>query len=125
MHGKRIVVIDDCRLTLAVAADMLEAAGFEVATAEATLAANPLIFCNNPPDLIMIDVEMPLLGGEKTVQLLKSRMRSKKTSLLMMSAKPSQELAAIAEQAGADGFVCKPLVSDLLLSQVNTMIAEQ
>lgn len=78
MHGKRIVIIDDCRLTLTVASDMLNAAGFEVATAEATLTANPLIFCNPPPDLIMIDVEMPLLNGEQTVQLLRSRLRSKK-----------------------------------------------
>ena len=32
MQGKKIVIIDDCRLTLAVAKDMLEADGFEVAT---------------------------------------------------------------------------------------------
>lgn len=43
----------------------------------------------------------------------------------MMSAKPPEELATIAKQAGADGFVCKPLVADLLLSQVNAMIAAQ
>ena len=123
MHGKRIVIIDDCRLTLTVASDMLEKAGFEVATAEASLEANPLIFCNNPPDLILIDVEMPLLNGERTVQILKSRSHSKNISVLMMSAKSPEELSSIAEQAGADGFVCKPLLSNLLLPQIKTLIS--
>ena len=122
MRDKKVVIIDDCRLTLAVARDMLEAEGFEVMTAEASLEANPLIFCNNPPDLIMIDVEMPLLDGGKTAQLLKSRSRSKDIAILMTSAKSRQELSGISEQAGADGFVCKPLLPDVLLPKVRSLI---
>ena len=125
MQGKNIVIIDDCRLTLAVARDMLEAEGFGVATAESTLAANPLIFCKNPPDLIMVDVEMPLLNGGKTVELLKSRDNSKEIAVLMTSAKSSEELSAIAEKAGADGFVCKPLLPHILLPQVRALIAAE
>lgn len=125
MHGKRIVVIDDCRLTLTVARDMLEAAGFEVATAGSSLEANPFIFNNNPPNLIMIDVEMPLLNGEKTVQHLKSRARSSRISVLMMSAKAPEELSLITERAGADGFVCKPLLPNVLLPQIKALITAQ
>lgn len=66
------MVIDDCRLTMQIARDILEADGFEVATAETTLEANSLIFCNNPPALILIDVEMPLFDGEQTTKLLKA-----------------------------------------------------
>ena len=56
---------------MVVARDMLEAVGFEVATASATIEANPLVFCSNPPDLILVDVEMPLLNGKQTVGFLK------------------------------------------------------
>ncbi len=123
MHGKRIVVIDDCRLTLSVVRDMLEAEGYEVATAGSSLEANPIIFNKNPPDLIMIDVEMPFLNGEKTVRHLRSRTGSKGLSVLMISAKAPEELSLIAERAGADGFVCKPLLANVLLPQITALIA--
>jgi DNA-binding response OmpR family regulator len=123
MEGKKIVTIDDCKLTLAVARDMLEAAGFEVATASATIEANPLVFCSNPPDLILVDVEMPLLNGKQTVGFLKSRESSKNIAVLMTSAKTREELSVIAKEAGADGFVCKPLLPQVLLPQVRALIA--
>ena len=123
MQDKKILIIDDCRLTLTVAKDILEAEGYEVATAEASLAANPLIFSSNPPDLILIDVEMPLLGGGQTTQILKSRSKSKDIAILMTSAKPQEELSVIAEQSGADGFVCKPLLPEVLLSRVRSLIS--
>jgi DNA-binding response OmpR family regulator len=101
---------------------MLEAEGYEVATAEATLEANPLIFCKNPPSLIMIDVEMPLLNGGQTTQLLKLRSSSKDIAILMTSAKSREELTAIVEKSGADGFICKPLLPEVLLSQVRSLV---
>ena len=125
MEGKKIVIIDDCKLTLVVAKDMLEAAGYEVATASATIEANPLVFCSNPPDLILVDVEMPLLNGKQTVGFLKSRESSKGISVLMTSAKTREELSVIAKEAGADGYVCKPLLPQVLLPQVKSLIASE
>ena len=125
MEGKKIVIIDDCKLTLAVARDMLEAAGFEVATASATIEANPLVFCSNPPDLILVDVEMPLLNGKQTVGFLKSRESTKDIAVLMTSAKTREELSVIAKEVGADGFVCKPLLPQVLLPQVKSLIASE
>jgi len=37
--------------------------GIFTVLAEATLKANLLIFCSKPPELLLIDVEMPLLDG--------------------------------------------------------------
>lgn len=125
MREIKIVVIDDCRLTLKVAQDMLEAEGFDVATAEGALAANPLIFSQDPPDLIMVDVEMPLFDGEKTVQHLRSRPKCKDIRLMMISAKPQEELSSIASKAGADGFACKPLVPDVLLPKIRTLLSRK
>ena len=125
MEGKKIVIIDDCKLTLVVAKDILEAAGYEVATASATIEANPLVFCSNPPDLILVDVEMPLLNGKQTVGFLKSRESSKGIAVLMTSAKTREELSVIAKEAGADGYVCKPLLPKVLLPQVKSLIASE
>jgi two-component system, OmpR family, alkaline phosphatase synthesis response regulator PhoP len=48
---QRIVVIDDCKLTLAIARDILEEAGFEVFTAESGIDANAIIYGTTRPDL--------------------------------------------------------------------------
>lgn len=125
MEGKKIVIIDDCKLTLVVARDILENAGYEVATASATIEANPLVFCSNPPDLILVDVEMPLLNGKQTVGFLKSRESTKDIAVLMTSAKTREELSVIAKEVGADGFVCKPLLPQVLLPQVKSLIASE
>ena len=41
---QRIVVIDDCKLTLAIVRDILEEAGFEVFTAESGIDTNAIIY---------------------------------------------------------------------------------
>jgi len=118
---KQIVVIDDCRLTLAIARDILEAAGYQVATAETGIAANQFIFSTTPPDLIIIDVEMPMLNGDQKVMLLKSRPKSSGIPILMISSRHPDELSQLAERAGADDYLCKPLGSDPLLAKVRRL----
>ncbi len=118
MGNKRIVVIDDCRLTLAMARDILEEAGFEVLTAESGIDANRFIYGQTPPDLILLDVEMPMLRGDRKVQLLRQAEASRSIPVLLMSHKPPQELASLAQAAGADSYVVKPLRPASLLEQI-------
>jgi DNA-binding response OmpR family regulator len=125
MQNKKIVVIDDCRLTLSVVKEILSAEGYTVETAESSLDANPLIFCQNPPDLIMVDVEMPFLNGDKTVKHMRSRPMSKDIAVLMISAKNREELSLIAEESGADDYACKPLTQDNLVPKVRSLISAQ
>lgn len=119
---KKIVVVDDCRLSLAVARDILEAEGYTVQTAENGIDANPLIFSYPAPDLLLMDVEMPLLNGDRKVQLLKQRSRSNEIPIVMISSKTEDELAGIARAAGADGYLCKPLHRDILLAKVRSLV---
>ena len=43
--------------------------------------------------------------------------------MLMISAKTEEELSVIAKKAGADGFICKPLLPQVLLPQIRALIA--
>jgi DNA-binding response OmpR family regulator len=99
--------------------DILEPAGYEVLTADSGIAANIHIYTTPPPDLLMVDVEMPMIKGTEKVRLLKKRDKSRDIPVLLMSAKKPEEMAALVRKSGADGFLCKPFGRDNLLAAVS------
>ena len=121
--AKHIVIIDDCRVTLAVLTDMLEAAGFRVSTAEDSVYSNHLIYNSSPPDMILLDVMLPHMAGDKKAKLLKSRDKSRDIPVLLISSKNEDELAQMVAKAGANGFLRKPFSADKLLDTVQTHLA--
>lgn len=123
MPSKRIVVIDDCRLTLAIARDILEEAGFEVLTAETGIDANGYIYGTPQPDLILVDVEMPMLRGDRKVRLLKAAEASRDIPVILMSQKPAAEMERLARASGADSYLVKPLRREALLEQITRFVA--
>jgi len=118
--AKHIVVIDDCRVTLAIITDMLEDAGFRVSTAEDSIYSNHLIYNSSPPDLILLDVMLPHMSGDKKARKLKERKGSCDIPLLLISSKNERELGEMVSSTGADGFLCKPFTADKLLATVQT-----
>lgn len=118
--AKHIVIIDDCRVTLAILTDMLEYAGFTVATAEDSVYSNHLIYNSSPPDLILLDVMLPHMSGDKKARKLKERKGSCKIPILLISSKDEAELLQMVATSGADGFLQKPFSSDKLLQIVQS-----
>lgn len=118
--AKHIVVIDDCRVTLAILTDMLEEAGFRVSTAEDSIYSNHLIYSSSPPDLILLDVMLPHMSGEKKAQLLKKREKSRNIPVLLISSKEEMELLNLVTISGANGFIKKPFTSDQLINTVQS-----
>ena len=121
--AKHIVIIDDCRVTLAILTDMLEDAGFRVSTAEDSVYSNHLIYNSSPPDLILLDVMLPHMAGDKKAKILKSRDKRRDIPILLISSKGEQELLKMVAISGANGFLHKPFSVDELLSTVNTHLA--
>jgi len=120
--SKHIVVIDDCKVALAMASDFLASAGFRVSTADNGVYSNHLIYTKTPPDLILLDLVMPLMSGEKKLKLLKSREKSRNIPVLLISTKQERELKAIGEACGADGCLSKPFTASQLLAKVKTLL---
>ena len=65
---KRILVVDDTEIVLAVTREALEKAGFEAFGAVDTGDADQYIFSDRRPDLIVMDVMLPGLDGDKKSQ---------------------------------------------------------
>jgi len=118
MSAKRCLIIDDSPLVLAMAGDALQAAGFEVYTADFGMDANKYIYGDPPPDIILIDVMMPMLSGDQKVKLLKQRESSRHIPILLISSKSDEEMKTLVETSGADGYLRKPFDAVTLVREV-------
>lgn len=120
---KRILVIDDDPVLLAVVSDYLDEAGFSVVTANCGIYSNNIIYGNSPPDLIVLDVIMPLMSGVKKAKLLKQREKSAHIPIILMSSKEEQELKELAVEAMVNDYLCKPFTAEQLVVKINKLLS--
>ncbi len=72
------------------------------------------------PDLIVLDLMMPLAAGDAVLGFIRSTKALQKTRVLVVSAHPKG--AEIAEQLQADGFLAKPVDIATLTASVQSLL---
>ena len=115
---KRVLVVDDSEIVLAMAREALEAGGFEVVTAANAMEANTYIFTRRKPDLIILDVMLPMVEGDKKAKMLKEHELTRTIPVLLLSSKPEAELSRLVRESGADGFIRKPFAHRQMVMMV-------
>ena len=103
---KRILLLDDSAITLEMEKAVLEERGYQVATASNLLEFQQLVE-KFSPEVILTDLMMPDISGKDIVRVLKQDFHTERIPIVLFSSKPDEELAEIAEQAGADGYLSK------------------
>ena len=121
---KRILIVDDSEVVLVMAAEALEEGGFEVVTALDIRSADPLIYAERKPDLIILDVMLPDLDGDKKAKKLKDDERTCRIPVLLLSSKTDEELRWLVTSSGADGYIRKPFGHRQLVEQVEAALCE-
>ena len=121
--SKHVLVIDDNRLILTILADLLANAGYRVSTAEDVVYCNDIIYGDLPPDLILMDIHLPFMSGNKKVSIMKRRPTGNNIPIILISAMGENELKAKAADCGADGYLAKPIDDQLLLATVEQILS--
>ena len=122
MAQKHILIIDDDPVLLAIVGDYIKEAGYKISTADCGIYSNNIIYGNNPPDLIVLDVVMPLMSGVKKAKLLKQREKSTHIPIILMSSKEEQELKELAEDAMVNDYLCKPFTAEQLVGKIKELL---
>lgn len=120
----KILVVDDEQDILELIRHSLNKEGFEVHIAmngqQAIEKAKQII-----PDLILMDVMMPIMDGMEACRQLKEDPTTKNISIVFLTAR-SEEFAELAGfEAGADDYVAKPIRSRVLLSRIKALLRRQ
>ena len=115
VRGAVILVVEDSEEQYDLVADILAAKGFEVIGAQngidAVDTAVKLL-----PDLIVMDLSLPIMGGCEAAKLLKSDERTKDIPIVALTG--NHNYMEMARQAGCDAFLTKPCPPERLLSEI-------
>ncbi len=115
-----VLILDDSEVVLDIARKYLQDAGYFVSTA-LSLAEFDKHQATRPPDLILLDVQMPELDGDDLGKTLRNE-RGVHVPILLFSTLEDDELRARAKAAGLDGFVSKNDGLEALVAEVNSVL---
>ena len=120
-----ILVVDDSEIVLAMACEALQKAGFEVVTATTAIGVDRYLASPRRPDLIILDVMLPVLDGDRKAKMLKEDEDTKMIPVLLISSKPEEELRALVVKSRADGYIRKPFVNSQIIEIVEETLAQK
>jgi CheY-like chemotaxis protein len=108
----KVLIVDDNEVCRAVVRESLEQGGFDVIELENPLGMSRVVN-HEKPDVVLMDVEMPAMEGDKAVEIfLKHRLHNCK--ILLYSGRAPRELEILARNCGASGFVPKSVTDAAL-----------
>lgn len=120
-RAARILIVDDNAMNVELTSYVLSADGLEVDAAEDGLAALDRVQAN-PPDLILLDIQMPGLDGLTLARRLKSDPATRHIVLVAFTAYAMKGDDARMRAAGCDGYLSKPIDVTKLAAQVREML---
>lgn len=106
-----ILVVDDKEHNRILLEEMLSIVGFK--TVCAVNGADALeIYKNKKPDLILLDIAMPVMDGIEVTKKIRSLEKEKKTPIIIISASAFNETRKEVYKNGANDFISKPFKED-------------
>jgi two-component system, cell cycle response regulator DivK len=116
-----VLVVEDYSDAREMYAAYLQFSGFEVAEAtngiEALEMAETLM-----PDIILMDLALPLMDGWEATRRLKSNERTRHIPVVALTGHALAGHAEGARQAGCDAFVTKPCLPDALVAEIKRLL---
>jgi len=116
--GARLLVVDDEPAMVRTLRTNLRGHGFQVETAE-TGADAKATYDRRPPDLVVLDLNLPDGDGFEVVRHIRERSG---TPIIVLSARGGEEDKVTALDSGADDYMTKPFGIDELLARIRVAL---
>ncbi|MCP4690118.1 MAG: response regulator, partial [Desulfobacterales bacterium] len=112
-----LMVVDDNETNRSLLKEMLEA--YEFTIVEARNGKEALAAVKSaPPDLILMDMKMPVMDGYEAVRALKADEDFKAIPVIAVSASVMRNSEILVKEAGCDAFLTKPIRTRRLVSEL-------
>lgn len=124
MSAKKILLVDDSNTILMMERMILAKHGFALTTAsdgEQALAKAE----KEQPDLILMDVVMPRMGGVEALRRLQQNAKTSAIPVIMVTTRGEAENVQTAFETGCTDYVTKPIDSLDLITKIRSCLGEQ
>lgn len=109
---KKILVVDDDEVLLDVTKALLEDEQFEIITQREGIGVMNLV-SQLRPDLVLLDINMPVLAGDTLAMLLRSSKDTSHTRIVFYSSNDEDSLRESVSTCGVQGYICKGDIANL------------
>ena len=118
---KRILVIDDDPVITKLLDSLLKSHHYEVLLAGDAPSGLEMAI-KQSPDIIVLDVMMPIINGYNICRLLKKETAHQKIPIILLTSRSSDDDRRIGKEVGADAYIAKPLNTQELLSRISELL---
>lgn len=121
MIENKIVIVDDDEAIRELVADVLETENFKVIKCADTDEGYKRIL-KSKPDLVILDVKMPQIGGIELCRLLRENIETKNIPVIMLTVEATETDKVIGLGVGADDYITKPFSNRELVARVRALL---
>lgn len=121
--GLKVLLVDDVNLFLELEKEYLRRLPMSVFVARDGREA--LTICQREnPDLIFMDLNMPVMNGADCCRVIKQDQRYRSTPVVLITSEGKEEDRLLCFDAGCDEFLTKPLDRDRFLSVTHRLLPQ-
>jgi CheY-like chemotaxis protein len=121
----RILVVEDNQVNQKVVTAVLRKRGFTIELANDGQEALNKLDKSPAFDLVLMDVQMPVLDGLEATRLIRKEQRWKELPIIAMTAHAMNGDKERCLEAGMNGYISKPVHPSLLLSTVDEFLLQK
>ncbi|MCA9814820.1 MAG: diguanylate cyclase [Cyanobacteriota/Melainabacteria group bacterium] len=120
--GHKILVVDDEQANTILLSEVLKESGYGVDTANDGFKA--IAACKvRTPDVIILDLNMPLMGGMAVFQRLRKEEKTQDIPIIFLAAREDQ--LPKTDKIESEDIIYKPIKSEELLARVKSILREK
>jgi len=120
-NTKKILVAEDKKINFEIIKEMLSITNVHLIWAKNGQEAVEMVKSNNDIDLILMDIQMPVMDGYQTTRLIKEYNSEIQVIAQTAYALPQDSYKCI--DAGCDDYIAKPISIDLFLNKINRFLS--
>lgn len=121
--SKRILVVEDQEDNRQILRDLLGHSGYELTEAENGEDALAAV-AKQRPDLILMDIQLPIMDGYEVTRRLKSDPSFKSIPIIVVTSYALSGDEGKARAAGCDAYITKPFSPRVLLAKVREFLPQ-
>jgi DNA-binding response OmpR family regulator len=122
MHKHRVLIVEDEQDIAGLIKHTLERSGTAEAEVVGSGDAALTAVASRPPDLIILDLNLPVLSGVEVCRVLRSRQDSRHVPIIILTARSSESDRVAGLELGADDYVTKPFSLRELTARVRAVL---